>query len=749
RDPKFSDVCGENIELSKNRKIARWRHTYSAGRLFASRQMFKDENLEVVVDGSGHVGIGIIKTDPGTLKDLREGATSACKPKLVTDIRVHKREGLVKIKLREEDKATKLDITYSGQKVVVKVNKDEKFWLTFELKFGSAVIKFKSPDISFHQNAGRNISFLDKERRSAKLDVEYPAVTCCLWRKLRVNEYVIFSVLPLKDGEKDPSTYYMVLGASQLEPVQLRSRDPESFKADSRAPTPSRWKVINRFDKDVCYGEVRVGIGPNGRIRAFHSSGFETEMDFDPQEKSSQCLFVLSLFRTEVRIKEFVEEETLYDYALKSFRKASRKCQSDSVYIDVIDDNTPVNYDIQNKQGLRCLKSKSFPMANPTQGDEKERQSLTFRPREPSDNYYDDVALGNQEGTVFSDDTSQIDAVYCDVIGEGHIDDSESNLTLSPVHKDSVKSERHYDEILINNESSPKVAKKTNKSPQIIRKPVSLILDKVQGIKNVFTKRAEHPYDDVKDDEIKSDSVSKSLGTTLVSVPSDDVTIEENTYWEVQEVPRGEKEKETPPIAHARNNGATSSPSKDRPKETQAVKSIDTKEKENKAGVNELRERLESPQVKMVKSESESCISKSLSNEISNSDMETQNNVNVKLLIKKFGGNENEAGKVNSCALREKHPRTPLFHTSPSAPALSQRSNSDDNLALSRSVSHNAEPPKNESEAALKNKHKGSSDLANKEEKTCVLNETFDSINLLLNLGKGKKEKHKGKDKKK
>ncbi|XP_061190814.1 uncharacterized protein LOC133198905, partial [Saccostrea echinata] len=744
KEPKFSDVCGENIALSDNRKIARWRHSYSAGRLFASRQMLKDENLEVLVDGSGHVGIGIIKTDPGSLKDLREGTSSACKPKLVTDIRVHKREGLVKVKQREEEKATKLDITYSGQKVVVKVNKDEKFWLTFELKFGSAVIKFKSPDISFHQNAGRNISFLDKERRSAKLDVEYPAVTCCLWRKLRMNEYVTFSVLPLKDGEKDPSTYFMVLGASQLEPVQLRSRDPESFKADSRAPLPSRWKVINRFDKDVCYGEVRVGIGSNGRIRAFHSSGFETEMDFDPEEKSSQYLFVLNLFRTEVRIKEFVEEETHYDYALKSFRKASRKYQSDSVYIDIIDDNTPVHYDTQDEQDLRRVKSRSFPMANPTQGDVKERQSLAFRPREPSDNYYDDVALGNPESTDHSEETSQTEAVYCDVIGEGSTEDCESKLRQLPVYKHSVKPERHYDEIIIDNESSPKLAKKSNKSPQIIRKPVSLLLDKVQGIKNVFTKRAEHPYDEVRDEEIKTDRVSNSLGTTLVSVPSDDVTIEENTYWEVQEVPRKEKEKVAPQVTKTGNNGTLVSQSKDGSKETQVIKS--TEIKENKAGVNELRERLEFQQKKMVKSESESCISKATLHETSDSDNETQNNVNVKLLIQKFGGNENETGKVKSCALREKNPRTPIFHTSPSAPALSKRSNSDDNLALSRSVSHNPEQPRNESEAVMKSTQISSSDLADKMEKTCVLNETFDSINLLLNLGKGK---HKGKDKKK
>lgn len=98
-----------------------------------------EEKLEVLLDGSGHVSIGIIKGDPSDLKDLRE--TGSCKLKLLTDIRVHKRECTVNITLRKENKVSKLDISYSGQKVVLKINNDEKFWLTFELKFGSVVIK--------------------------------------------------------------------------------------------------------------------------------------------------------------------------------------------------------------------------------------------------------------------------------------------------------------------------------------------------------------------------------------------------------------------------------------------------------------------------------------------------------------------------------------------------------------------------------------------------------------------------------
>lgn len=72
-------------------------------------------------------------------------------------------------------------------------------------------------------------------------------------------------------------------------------------------------------------------------------------MDFDPEVKCSQYLFVLSLFRTEVRIKDLVVEETHYDYALQSFRKASTKSKSESYYIDIIGDDVYVSLIVTNK----------------------------------------------------------------------------------------------------------------------------------------------------------------------------------------------------------------------------------------------------------------------------------------------------------------------------------------------------------------------------------------------------------------
>ncbi|XP_056002785.1 uncharacterized protein LOC130049358 [Ostrea edulis] len=356
-----------------------------------------------------------------------------------------------------------------------------------------------NPGISFHQNADRKITFPDKKRRSAKLEVEYPAVTYCLWWKLRMNEYVTFSVLPLKYKEDDLSTYHVVLGVSQLGPAQLRGRDPESFKADFRAPLPYRWKVINRFDKDVCCGELRVEVYPKGRIHAFHSGGFETEMDLDQEMRSSQYLIVLRLLRTEVRIKDLVVEETHYDYAVQSFRKASKRYNTDALCVDVIGNDAPSNGDQQNKQDLRRMKSRSFPMALPTQMERDDRSSLTLN--QPAENYYDDIALGSplhSKDIDFPNVTPHINAVYCDVIGDGVAESSELNGETT-----SGKADCHYHEGDFEKNANSKQTKKNNKSPHMIKKPVSTLLGKVQGIKNVFVKRAEHPYDEIDDDEIK------------------------------------------------------------------------------------------------------------------------------------------------------------------------------------------------------------------------------------------------------
>ncbi|XP_056003809.1 uncharacterized protein LOC125660952 [Ostrea edulis] len=751
-DPKFSDVCGENVELSANRKRAKWCHVYSAGRIFASRQLVGDESLDVLLDGSGHMGMGIIKCDPSLLRDIRDGVTGSCMPKHVTDIRVHKRECSVGVQQRKEDKATKLFITYSGQKVVVKIKHEEAYWLTFELKFGSIVVKFNNPGISFHQNAGRNVTFLDKERRSAKLEVEYPAVTCCLWRKLHMNEYVTFSVLPLKDKEKDLSTYHVVLGVSQLAPAQLRGRDPESFKADSRAPLPYRWRVINRFDKDVCYGELRVGVSPKGRVRAFHSGGFETEMDLDTEMRSSQYLFVLSLFRTEVRIKDLVVEETHYDYAVQSFRKASKRYNTDALYVDVIDDDAPVNGDQQNKQDLRRMKSRSFPMALPTQMERDDRSSLALN--QPAENYYDDIALGSplhSKSIDFPNVTPHINAVYCDVIGDGVAESSEFNRDTT-----SEKADCHYDEVDFEKNANSKQTKKNNKSPHMIKKPVSKLLGKVQGIKNVFVKRAEHPYDEIGDDEIKNRKTKNNFGNTLISVLSKDEDVVENTYWEVKEIPRSEKENQAEVTSSSEKNviGSIKSTSNSSESAVPFIKVSDM-EQITASGITRIREQLGTHQKQGTqqctgKSESET---KLKSDDSSMKEEHSGNKVNVKLLIQKFAGNENEAGKIHSCAIREKKTRAPLLHISPSAPLLVMRSKSDESLGLSRSISDNPAVLQNQNDAQLAKKpnSESTSDIPHAKEESGVLNETFDSINLLLNIGKEKKpgKKNKTKEKKK
>lgn len=559
-------------------------------------------------------------------------------------------------------------------------------------------------DICFHPNSGRNISFLDKERRSAKLDVEFPAVTCCLWRKLRVNEYMTLSVLPLRDGEKDPSRYHVVLGVSQLDPAQLRSRDPESFRSDSRVPMPYRWKVINRFDRDVCYGEVRVGVSPQGRIRAFHTGGFETEMDFDPEVKSSEYLFVLSLFRTEVRIKDLVLEESPYDYALQSFRKTSRK-YTESLYTDIVGDDVPVNCDQLSEQEPGRGKSQNNPMVLPAQTGSDVRTSFSLRPRQPSDNHYDDVAVG-----IPGDPTEgcQTEPVYCDVI-----DDVSAGVTENISDQVGAKSNKED----VQKNESPKVAKKKTKSPLNIRKPVSKLMDKVQGIKNVFVKRAEHPYDDIIDPEVISRN-DKPLNTTLRSVPSSGSDVEENTYWEVMEIPR---EKEKPiqingvlaleRVKSSNLSGSSPSLTVSSPEDKDEVTVRDRKRKDSRTKDRPNSDPLD---------KSEGISGKVIVPEVN--DDETGNRVNVKLLIQKFGGNDQ--------AVRERNPGRPVFHTSPSAPVLVKRSNSDETL-----LRHDTQRCQSElySNAEETNKKPG------------LLTETFDNINLLLSIGKGKQRKNKGK----
>ena len=199
----------------------------------------------------------------------------------------------------------------------------------------------------FHQICGENINFLDSKKKSVKLKVENSAAVCCLSRELYTQEYVKLSFRPIKDGDKTPSKYHVVLGTSEIEAKQLCSRDPESFRVGAKSYQPYRWKFIYKFEKDDCDGKIKIGLNSSGRLSYSHTDGCSTEVPPIAEGRSNTILVLFELFRSTVTIEELVQENS-YDYAVADESLAPKIIPSvdpeqneENVYVDLIPDDKP------------------------------------------------------------------------------------------------------------------------------------------------------------------------------------------------------------------------------------------------------------------------------------------------------------------------------------------------------------------------------------------------------------------------
>ncbi|KAK3096079.1 hypothetical protein FSP39_022877 [Pinctada imbricata] len=339
----FSDIHGENITLTSENTTATWSQTYTGGYVFSQKTIDIEDKLEIELDGSGHVDFGITKRNPMKIGDLRE-AVAKNELKKVTDVRVHKRSCRVIISQRLDDESRKIDFEHSGMRVVGKVNKTEKVWLFVNLKFGNLKAKIDSPEGKFHQICGQNIDFLDSGKTSVKLKVENPASVCCFHRMIYTHESAHFSIEPIREGEKAPSKYYVVLGASLIDTDQLCTRDPESFKVGKSTFQPYRWKFIHKFEKEQCQGTIKVGLNSSGRLSYVHSSGLSAELLISEEGRVDTVLLVFELFRTCITATDLVQDNT-YDYACEDNSSSNSKPEAarneEPLYVDLIPDEFP------------------------------------------------------------------------------------------------------------------------------------------------------------------------------------------------------------------------------------------------------------------------------------------------------------------------------------------------------------------------------------------------------------------------
>ncbi|XP_063436730.1 uncharacterized protein LOC134718170 [Mytilus trossulus] len=308
-DVHFSHHCGENIELSEEKQKASWNHKYSGGIAFSSQPLRPNSKMKLDLTGTGHAYVGIIKRDPASVTNMRKALTSDII--VATEVKVHKRLGAVNIVSDTKDGKDCISFeSYNGTKTI---DINSEVWLFLYIKFGDMIAVLHSENIHdrcFHHVTGCNIRCLDEDRRSVKLLVENPATVCCLNKKLKPGHSVTIQTNAISENINKPSRCHIKLGFINLDPSELKSRDPESFQVDSKVACPTRWNIVQIFSKENIGGELKLYLTYTGELYFSHDSGIEGTHKCHLNDTSSGITIIFDLFRAEASVSDYHHEES-------------------------------------------------------------------------------------------------------------------------------------------------------------------------------------------------------------------------------------------------------------------------------------------------------------------------------------------------------------------------------------------------------------------------------------------------------
>lgn len=96
--PKFSSICGENVEISESNTKATWAFRHSGGWAYSEAPLVPGESVTVKADGSGSYNVGFIYKNPEKVD-----AIGLKKPPFtqMNVVRIHKTACRIVLKLNE------------------------------------------------------------------------------------------------------------------------------------------------------------------------------------------------------------------------------------------------------------------------------------------------------------------------------------------------------------------------------------------------------------------------------------------------------------------------------------------------------------------------------------------------------------------------------------------------------------------------------------------------------------------------
>ncbi|XP_061177370.1 uncharacterized protein LOC133186110 [Saccostrea echinata] len=291
--------CGQNIRMSNDRRSAIWNFIESEGVTFSNRAMEHLEHVQLEITGSGEVAIGVVESDPMIQKQQLSSFSTYSEFKTAIVVKTFESSSLVKL-FRNSDE---LVICFDKQRYVLYIERGQKMWLVFYLRFGDVKIELHSSAnhaMKFHDVMGSNVQATGGNKRLLSLKHVNPRSVCRLSRRIHCGEEVTVCIRQEKPTDVHAIPCYILIGISADGLQNGSLHDDQPFTSASRS-----WLIRKKLDEPVCFGKIQVSMSFSGVLTFVTSKSVTATVQLSESERKMGVAVVFELFRTELEIANY------------------------------------------------------------------------------------------------------------------------------------------------------------------------------------------------------------------------------------------------------------------------------------------------------------------------------------------------------------------------------------------------------------------------------------------------------------
>ncbi|XP_053385095.1 uncharacterized protein LOC128550309 isoform X1 [Mercenaria mercenaria] len=291
----FSEVCGENVELSEDKKVATWVSKNSDGWACSEAELKPGEVFEVKVEGSGRCDIGFMKEEQTSVSF-----------KTLNEIRAHRRTCRIEVTLKENgDECFQISSKFGEKTFKKKIEKETKVWIAIYIRYGEMSVELmtkgdpQSNKKFSSAKHGTNIT-LENDNIQATSVSKNPASICFISEQLEVGGTLHLNCEPEKEGDRQPSRYELRLHVSEKDPSTLKNEFKYLFEASYIKTSDPPLTTIESFEKDECNGEITVTLSDSKTVQYKTARGKQNTQVLNFNAKNGVWV-VLGLYRVKAQ----------------------------------------------------------------------------------------------------------------------------------------------------------------------------------------------------------------------------------------------------------------------------------------------------------------------------------------------------------------------------------------------------------------------------------------------------------------